>query len=50
MKKLLSKNFKDWKKGRDIEFETPKISPLESSKVLIVNKENARETTMLIGG
>ena len=50
MKKLLSKNFKDWKKGRDIEFETPKISPLESSKVLIVNKENARETTILIGG
>ena len=50
MKKLLIKNFKDWKKGRDIEFETPKISPLESSKVLIVNKENARETTMLIGG
>jgi predicted Zn-dependent peptidase len=50
IKKLLSKNFKDWKKGKTIEFETPKINPIESSKVLIVNKENARETTMLIGG
>jgi zinc protease len=50
MKAKISKLFKDWKKGsgNTLKIETPAALP-NQARVLLVNKEDARETTMYIG-
>jgi zinc protease len=50
MKAKISKLFKDWKKrnSNSLKIETPAALP-NQARVLLVNKEDARETTMYIG-
>jgi predicted Zn-dependent peptidase len=51
MKSKISKLFKEWKTGNEstLKIETPASLP-NQARVLLVNKEDARETTMFIGG
>jgi zinc protease len=51
MKDKISDLFKDWKKGdgNSLKITEPEALP-NKSRVLLINKDDARETTMLIGG
>ncbi|MBK0383765.1 insulinase family protein [Pedobacter sp. SD-b] len=51
MKDKISNLFKDWKKGEgnSLKITTPEPLP-NKARVLLVDKEDARETTLLIGG
>jgi predicted Zn-dependent peptidase len=51
MKSKISKLFKEWKTGNGstLKIEAPASLP-NQARVLLVNKEDARETTMFIGG
>lgn len=52
MKKMVSSLFSDWKKGTSVS-ESLASKPFQkptSGKVLLVNKEDAKETTFYIGG
>ncbi len=46
----LKNSFKDWSTKLSVSYVANSISPLEKPQVVVVNKEDARETTMLIGG
>ena len=52
MKKMVSSLFSDWKKGTSVpeNLALKPIKKLTSGKVLLVNKEDAKETTFYIGG
>lgn len=50
MKKEVELLFKDWTPTANTMQNIPNISFSESAKVLLVNKEDANETTFLIGG
>ena len=52
MKSKISKLFTDWKKSGQGQQNpaSQSVSTFEQSRVLLVNKEDARETTFLIGG
>lgn len=52
MKQMITKLFSDWKKGNQINenMAAKSIVALASGKVLLVNKDDARETTLYIGG
>lgn len=51
MKAKITKMFSEWKKGAesDVKILTPAALP-NNARVLLVNKDDARETTMYIGG
>ena len=51
MKAKITKMFSEWKKGAepDLKISTPAALP-NNARVLLVNKDDARETTMYIGG
>ncbi|MXV17060.1 M16 family metallopeptidase [Hufsiella ginkgonis] len=52
MKEKLTRLLSGWKKGTQVQknLASQPIAPLTSTRVLLVNKEDARETTFLIGG
>ncbi len=51
MKDKISKLLGDWKKGNENSMKVSAPEPLPNkARVLLVNKEDARETTMFIGG
>lgn len=52
MRTRLSKLFGSWKKsgGNQPNLASKPVNPAQGAKVLLVNKEDARETTFLIGG
>ncbi|WP_117884406.1 M16 family metallopeptidase [Aureibaculum luteum] len=51
MKKSISKLFSSWKKGKTSEnLASQPVVPYSEAKVLLVNKEDAKETTFYIGG
>lgn len=52
MKAKISKLFSDWKKidGVQKNLAASPVAPIKSNRVLLVNKDDARETTFLIGG
>ncbi|MFC5283666.1 M16 family metallopeptidase [Pedobacter alpinus] len=51
MQDKITKLFADWKKGKDNNIQIAAVPALPSkARVLLVNKDDARETTMFIGG
>lgn len=52
MKTILKNLFGSWKKGSQVQknMASQTVNPVQSARVLLVNKDDARETTFLIGG
>lgn len=50
MKTRVTKLFKDWKKGKSVNPNLPIVVPSKQAEVLLIDKQDAIETTFMVGG